>query len=291
MSARLSRPDPRARVAGDPLVCRAVALAPLTGRRGFTLVELLVVLTIIGLVSVLVIAVALPAYSHREVSGAGRTLQGAIVGAQSRAAALGQPAGIRLLPDPAFPVTWTPSGTIAPNTILAYNRIIPVESAPEYTEGRISIYTDGAGGSANYPAAVRTVNGYAGVPCLVVEQAVLAADGSPNSPTSWYWNIRVGDRIQLNNAGTWYTVVGPMAMGPSSGSNSELFVNVGAPGAALPVLAAGVPAEFLLLVNGVDDNKNGFVDEGFDGIDNNGNGLVDDLAEWEPERWLGAAGR
>ena len=47
--------------------------------------------------------------------------------------------------------------------------------------------------------------------------------------------------------------------------------------------------EFLLLVNGVDDNDNGWIDEGWDGIDNNGDGNVDELAEWEPEVWTGAS--
>ena len=43
-----------------------------------------------------------------------------------------------------------------------------------------------------------------------MNECILFRD-SPNSPTSWFWNIRVGDKIQINNAGPWYTVVGPMA--------------------------------------------------------------------------------
>ena len=47
---------------------------------------------------------------------------------------------------------------------------------------------------------------------LYVEQSVYTAPATNlfNSPTSWYWNIRIGDKIQLNNTGIWYTVVGPM---------------------------------------------------------------------------------
>lgn len=279
MLARLSCPSARAALAGDPRVAR-----------GFTLVELLVVLVIVGLVSVLAIAVVLPAYSHREVSAAGRTLQGAIVGARSEASRTGRPAGIRLIPDPAFPLRRRPDGTIDPGAILAYDRIIPLAEAPAYREGRIRVFRDGQGGSSNYPASIRTVNGYAGVPCLVVEQSVVGQSGAPNAPTSWYWNIRLGDQIQLGGAGPWYTVVGPMVVGPSGKSNSEMFVNVGPPGSPLPVLIAGVPAEFLLLVNGIDDNGNGWVDEGWDGVDNNGDGRVDEAAEWEVERWRGAVG-
>ncbi len=49
-----------------------------------------------------------------------------------------------------------------------------------------------------------------------------------NPPTSWYWNIRIGDKIQINNTGIYYTVVGPMNTRP----NPELFVNIGTPGTA-----------------------------------------------------------
>jgi hypothetical protein len=120
---------------------------------------------------------------------------------------------------------------------------------------------------------------------------------APNAPTSWFWTIRVGDTVQLNNAGPWYTVIGPMVIGPSSGSNSEMFVNVGLPGSlgqysnVLPNLTypgSTQPVEYLLLVNGQDDNNNGWIDEGYDGVDNNGNGISDELLEWEQEVWLGS---
>jgi hypothetical protein len=70
-----------------------------------------------------------------------------------------------------------------------------------------------------------------------------------------------------------------------------LFVNVGAPGTQSPLIdAQGSPPvqlnpEFLFLVNGIDDNKNGWIDEGYDGVDNNGNGVTDELLEWEVEAW------
>ena len=60
----------------------------------------------------------------------------------------------------------------------------------------------------------------------------------------------------------------------------------------MSITQGGVAAnpEFLFLVNGQDDNNNGWVDEGWDGVDNNNNQLTDDLAEWEPEALLGALG-
>ena len=44
----------------------------------------------------------------------------------------------------------------------------------------------------------------------------------------------MGDKIQINNAGPWYTVVGPMNMTGATG-NPELFVNVGPPGTRSPM--------------------------------------------------------
>jgi hypothetical protein len=78
----------------------------------------------------------------------------------------------------------------------------------------------------------------------------------------------------------------------SLGQNPELFVNVGPPGTRSPLPrlfgAVTVYPEFLFLVNGQDDNSNGWIDEGFDGVDNNNNGLIDELAEWEVEAWGGS---
>ena len=52
--------------------------------RGFTLVELLVVVVIIIMVSVVALPTVLPALAHRQVSEAGRVLQGSLVGARVR---------------------------------------------------------------------------------------------------------------------------------------------------------------------------------------------------------------
>jgi prepilin-type N-terminal cleavage/methylation domain-containing protein len=280
-------------------------------RRGFTLIELLVVILIILLVSAVALPVVLPALSHRQVSEAARLLQGALVGARDSALKNGTPSGIRLLPDPAFPLVFQANGLIDPTQPLAANRIIPIEAAPEYSEGLISVVIPGSAtdttnisalaigypainGGGSYPIGAGNV--VSGTRVLMVEEVVAATATGLSNPTSWYWNIRVGDKLQINGAGLWYTVVGPMVVTPQQG-NSELFVNVGAAGAQSPLsdtqARAVVHPEFLFLVNGLDDNNNGWIDEGYDGVDNNlafeiannNPPVIDEIAEWEPETW------
>ena len=232
-------------------------------------------ITIILVVSVLALGVYRGS-GGRQVNEASRLVQAELVGARDVASRTGRAAGIRLLPDPAL-TTRLPNGQIDPKAILAVNRMVPIATAPNYSEGNVLPGQP----SANYSPALRTVNGYSNVPCLVLEQAVNnPADGSPNPPTNWFWNIRVGDQIQLMGSGPFYTIVGPMVA-----ANPEQFVNVGPPGAAPPRLSQGVPQEYLLLVNSRDDNGNGWIDEGADGIDNNADGVADDIKEWEVETW------
>jgi hypothetical protein len=114
----------------------------------------------------------------------------------------------------------------------------------------------------------------------VLEEQVQDPNGLPNPPTTWFWNIRVGDKVQIRGTGPWYTVCGPIVQ-----DNQEGFVNVGPPGALSPL-----GHDYLLLTNGRDDNRNGWADEGWDGVDNNANGTIDELAEWEPETWLSPPG-
>jgi prepilin-type N-terminal cleavage/methylation domain-containing protein len=262
---------------------------------GFTIVELLAVIVIILLVSAVALPTVLPALRRRQLSEAERLLQAALIGARDQAIRNGRPSGIRLLPDPAYPIQWTAIGTIDTSIILAYNRWVPLEPAPDYKDGRCTPVPPAAVAmSSGWPCPI---NGglvfawtHAPLPQLVLVQSpVDPTTGLPNAPACWFWNIRVGDRIQLGGAGAWYTVVGPMIIGPGQG-NTEMFVNAGLPGpiSKLPVPSInGQPVEYLTLVNSQDDNTNGWIDEEFDGIDNDGNGLVDDLQEWEWECWRG----
>jgi prepilin-type N-terminal cleavage/methylation domain-containing protein len=271
-------------------------------RPGFTLIELLVVMLIILLVSAVTLPSIISAMSHRQVSEAARVLQAALVGARDSAIHNNTVSGIRLLPDPTINGL-NSSGALDITLPLAMNRIVPLEAAPDYDEGKVSIIKDLALYSpfpaipANSPwgfpypyPATGSVN------VLMVEECpVDTTTFLPNEPTSWFWNIRIGDKIRISNAGQYYTVIGPMYQ-----SNPELFVNDGAAGSPTQLVRTytnpqnvnqtlSAHVEYLFLVNGQDDDNDGFVDDGWDGVDNNLNGIIDELAEWtEPEKWLGS---
>ena len=90
-------------------------------RRAFTLIELLVVIAIVAIVTVLG-TVLFGQLGHAQVSAGARALQ-----------------GIRLMPDPAFPVQYLPDGSIDPSQPMASNRIIPIQTAPPYGTGRMNM--------------------------------------------------------------------------------------------------------------------------------------------------------
>lgn len=276
---------------------------------GFTLIELLVCLVIIVIVSAVALPTILPALNRRQTSEATRLIQAAIVGARDVAIRTHRPSGIRLLPDPVFSGINSSTGMLDPNLPLAFNRIIPLSPAPDYDEGLVSVFT-----ATTYVNQIQSPTGAAlFTPTLVLEQEFgkwinTALPGNPpayifmpNPPTNWFWNVRVGDKIQINNAGPWYTVVGPVWNGFTTG-NVELFTNVGVPGAPLPLSRTYTSptgqsvtpnVEYLLLANGADDNANGWIDEGWDGVDNDHDNLIDEttcpsnpqFGEWEAEAW------
>ena len=213
--------------------------------KGFTLIELMVVITIILAVSVLLLPGVVTAIGERRLDASAQALQGAIVAARDGAKLDGAPRGIRLMPDPANPAT--------------FNRVVPLVTGPRYSEGLVSL-----------PAT-----GYVPpLPCLTIVQADYL------HPTAWGWNVRVGDRLQIGL--NTYTVCGPVTV-----ANADGFVNYPAVG-PFPVRLDPthvVYLDYLFLVNGRDDNGDGFVDNGWDGLDNDGDGVIDDASEWEQETW------
>ncbi|WP_337173831.1 prepilin-type N-terminal cleavage/methylation domain-containing protein [Paludisphaera sp.] len=267
------------------------------GRAGFTLVELLVVLVIVSIVAAVTLPVVIPAISHRQVSETARIIQGGLVAARDTALRSNSPHGIRFLPDPTYSGVNPATGLIDPYRTLASNRFIPIEQPPGYSEGSVCVPMSAQwqSGFANFPEIVPGVINSG--PLYVSHRVRLLCQGKyrldpasgvymMDNPTSWYWNVRVGDKIQINQTGPFFTIVGPMDV-----DNPEKFVNVNPSNPALQLLEPGSTStyfepEILFVVNGLDDDNDGYIDNGRDGIDNDLNGIVDDLAEWsETEMW------
>jgi len=248
-----------------------------THRRGFTLIELLVVITIIALISAVALPTILPALNERRISEAARILQATLAGTRDAAIRSNTPKGIRLLPDPAFNGSsyLNPATQAVSYYPLASNRMIPIEPGPDYTEGLVSAVLPGDSlynkfylTIAESPFTAVLING--------------AYQPIPNNPTNWSLNVRQGDKLRFNDSGAYYTVAGPIngpPFGPSAKpvppTNSERAISC-FPASAAPLFGqTGYAREFLYLMNGQDDNGNGWIDEACDGIDNDGDGITD----------------
>lgn len=270
---------------------------PLSRTRGFTLVELLVVVTIILIVSAVALPAILPALDQRKVSSAALLLQAELARARDQAIRDNEPRGIRLLPEPPgsrFAFAMNGSGT------PAYTRMIAIAPAPDYSDGMVrapnaSDLTATNGTTLQFPTTSPYAFAFIGNWSVVMESKT---DGGtpalPRAPTSWYWNIRQGDKITIADTGKAYTIVGPMLVGPyqsynaanpmltandtagTTMSNTERYINWGTPSFfnSTPMALTGF-REFLIVLDGLDGDNDGFVDEAFDGIDNDNDGVTD----------------
>ncbi|MDB5349441.1 MAG: pilE [Planctomycetota bacterium] len=312
------RPSPRTEIGH-----RQVKLRHAHG--GFTLTELLVVILIIVLLSAATLPAILPALNSRRVSEGSRLLQSEFARARDAAVRANAPRGFRLIPDPIqlIPDPNNPTGPLIFERKRTSSRLVPIEPAPDYSEGaavrlgRIPAEYPNPPGTAppssdpNPPANLAVLSALAGTSAgsspaylpgptfsdylnqanqlLIVhevkfEVTTLTGVRLPSPPTSWFWNIRQGDKMQLNGTGPYYTVVGPMRIGPNPNpglaapdntmTNPERYINFGS-SATYQTGPASQNYEFLILANGTDDDKDGFTDEMFDGVDNDGDGVVD----------------
>jgi len=260
-------------------------------RRGFTLIELLVVITIILLVSVVALPTIVTSLGERSVLSGAQALQGALVACRDAATRDNSPHGLRLELDPSLPPMLLPSGQIDPLSTLASNRWTSMATAPDYTDGLCSAYP-----AETYPAWMRPVT------CLILEEQPghwEQSGGSwvfmTNDPANWWHNIRIGERVRIGDVGQPLTICGPRFPETAGGLlSSEGFTQGVLPGTPAFTRTYTAPdgtttttasPQWLMLVNGLDDNNDGFVDNGWDGIDNDVANGVDDPAEWETERW------
>jgi prepilin-type N-terminal cleavage/methylation domain-containing protein len=267
---------------------------PRPGPRGFTLVEILVVLAIIALITAVALPTILSGLNERRVSESARVLQAILAGTRDIAIRSNAPRGIRLLPDPVF------NGQNG--NPLASNRVIPIEPGPDYTEGLVSAVVASNNLDPFYSGLLTlnaianngtAIGGLPGGTYLLLAESDFSGTASnliPNNPTTWSQNVRQGDKIRFNDSGAYYTIAGPVN-GPPYGItkasfgtgtpnpysyNSERVISCSPNSPGIPLASsAGWTPEFLILMNGQDDNGNGWIDEGCDGIDNDGDGIID----------------
>ncbi|MEW4568751.1 type II secretion system protein [Tautonia sp. JC769] len=240
-------------------------IAPRMPRRsGVTLTELLVVISIILILSAATLPTAYVTFAERAVSEGASIVQANLTMTRDRAAGTGQPQGVRFLPDP--DLTDLASG------VVVSNRMVTLTTPPNYSEGLVVPVVEIFRPPVT-PAGVE-------IRRLSVYGAKTDNTGIPSSPTAWYFNIRQGETIRIGGGGNQFTIAGPITVGPQAG-NPERFINrtdngqvAGNQVQALPI-STDPNYEILHLVNGRDDNGNGYVDPHFDGIDNNGDGVID----------------
>jgi type II secretory pathway pseudopilin PulG len=234
-------------------------------------------MAIIAIVSVAALPTMLDAYQSRAVESGAASAQAALVEARDLATRSGSGvAGVRLIPDPAWEIARLADGTIDPAAPIAYSRMVALDAPPPYSEGLVEVHVDPLDLPPGFAPPYRRG---------MIEESPFDAQGVRVAPTSWAWNVRVGDVVQY--LGRSYTVTGPTAI-PIGAANPEGFVNFGLPGSPPPLYrhsdprtGAPMASEWLAVVNRLDDDRDGFTDEGWDGIDNDLDGFTDEPDEGE----------
>jgi prepilin-type N-terminal cleavage/methylation domain-containing protein len=251
-----------------------------SARRGFTLIELLVVIAIILLLAIATLPVVVPTLTQGQINEGARQFHAELTHARDSAIRANAPQGIRLIPDAFDPTN--------PNQSTVARRMIAIEQGPDYHDGKIIAhalpfaqfgaddlrYDFAPFNGIPYSYGLLTPTGQVLRTWILVREAKVVS-GLPTSPTSWYWNIRQGEKLRVEGVGGSFTIAGPIsaigAIGPAA--NPERFVNYPLPTVWVP--GDDTSFEFLIVLNGQDDDRDGFTDEAFDGLDNDGDGVVD----------------
>ena len=96
------------------------------------------------------------------------------------------------------------NGQIDPASLLYADRLIPLEPAPRYSEGMVSIIPVMIAPKGFPPSYLGSKTAVYPFPdnVLMVEESTLDRHNRARKvPPSWFWNIRIGDKLRF--AGTW----------------------------------------------------------------------------------------
>lgn len=227
-------------------------------RRGITLVELLVVVTIMVLLLAIAIPMMQPTMKSRQVREAARGVNMYFGGARIKAKELGRPVGVLI----------ERSGTVPQGSVILRQIEMPENYGGETWDSKIKVAWDGwldSNGTVidrvGFGGATEPPNPYSAVQAAVLRQTrpllVTIYLDPPNSECAPIF--RPGDRIQLGPNGHWAEILPPYRPGTTTPYvndptdsvqvntvvNSEGFVRFSA-GATLD---AGRPMRALVLID------------------------------------------
>jgi prepilin-type N-terminal cleavage/methylation domain-containing protein len=173
------------------------AVASETGRRAFTLVEMLVVVALLVLVTALAVSIAAPNNEGRRLREAARQVNSFLTGARARAIETGRPFGVLVEPF---------AGEPQMSLRLSY-----VEVSPPYCGDLIT------------SRATMTVNG---------ELRLESAPGVPD--VGWVGLVQVGDRIRFHAQGHEYFIT-DLSTDTNGATRWRLSAATGRDPATLPI--------------------------------------------------------